>query len=200
MYVGGLAPSGATALVGEEDYSGTGIIVPRRDQVPPMLRYLGVNPDIAFIVSNSPTHARASAYGTSDDDARAGDAFAYDGHRMYHRYFHLVPGMTAMHSTSSALTAAHEFGHAFSSYSNGFITDLYVDSPLAFNNKIGRRIPTTFATYKGRGLRVGQGARWPGLSGRLVLLSSRPDRRRSTCSACGSSARSCSGDAQRPYQ
>ena len=149
MYVWGLVPSDATALIGEEDYSGTGIIVPRRDQVPPMLRYLGVNPDIVFIVSNSPTHARASAYGTTDDDARAGDPFTYDASRMYHRYFHIVPGMAAMHTTSAALTAAHEFGHAFSSYTNGFITDLYVDSAPAFNCKVGRPVPNTFATYKG---------------------------------------------------
>ena len=149
MYVWGLAPGNATALVGEEDFTGTGIIVPRRDQVPPMLRYLGVNPDIVFIVTNSPTNSRASAYGTTDDDGRPGDPFSYDGHRMYHRYFHLIPGMAAMHTTSSALTAAHEFGHAFSSYSNGFITDLYVDSGVAFNNKLGRPIPNIFANYKG---------------------------------------------------
>lgn len=53
-----------------------------------------------------------------------------------------------MHTTSDALTAAHEFGHAFSSYTNGFITDLYVDGGTEFNRKTGRPIPNVFATYK----------------------------------------------------
>lgn len=149
LYVWGLAPSSATALIGEEDFSGTGIIVPRRDVVPPMLRYLGVNPDIVFIVTNSPTNARAAAYGTTDDDTRGGDPFIYDGRRYYQRYFHIIPGMAGMHTTSGALTAAHEFGHAFSSYTNGFVTDLYVDGGQEFNRKTGRPIPNVFATYKG---------------------------------------------------
>jgi hypothetical protein len=149
MYAWGFEPGDATALIGEEDFTGTGILVPRRDVVPAMLRYLGTNPDIVFIVSNSPTNARASAYGTTDDDGRGGVPFTYDGKRFYHRYFHLIPGMAAMHTTSLALTAAHEFGHAFSSYSNGFVTDLYVDGGPEFNRKTGRPIPAVFATYQG---------------------------------------------------
>ena len=149
MYVWGLAPGNATALIGEEDFTGTDIVVPRRDVVPAMLRSLNVNPDIVFIVSNSPTHMRASAYGTTDNDARGGDPFTYDGQRLFHRYFHTIPGMAGMHTTSDALTAAHEFGHAFSSYTNGFVTDLYVDGSADFNRKTGRPIPNVFATYKG---------------------------------------------------
>lgn len=148
LYVWDLAPGNATALVGEEVDSGTGILVARRGVVPAYLRSLNLNPDIVLIVSNSPTNKRASAYGTTDNDARGGDAFTYDGRRLYHRYFHTIPGMSALHTTSDALTAAHEFGHAFSSYTNGFITDLYVDGGTEFNRKTGRPIPAVFATYK----------------------------------------------------
>lgn len=149
LYVWGLPPSDATALVGEEDFTGTGIIAPRRDAVPALLRALNLNPDIVLVVSNSPTNRRASAYGTTDNDERGGDPFLYDGQTFYHRYFHLIPGMAALHTTSDALSAAHEFGHAFSSYTNGAITDLYVDGPPEFNRKNGRPIPHLFATYKG---------------------------------------------------
>ena len=149
IYVRGLPPNNASALVGEEDFTSTGLLVPRRDAVPALLRTLLVNPDIVFIISNSPTNTRAAAYSTDDNDARPGDPFTYDGQRRFHRYFHTVPGMAALHTTSDALTAAHEFGHAFSSYTNGLITDLYVDGDTAFNRKTGRPIPNVFATYKG---------------------------------------------------
>jgi hypothetical protein len=149
MYVWGLAPNSASALIGEEDFTGTGILVPRRNVVPAMLRHLGVNPDIVFIVSNSTINTRTSAYGTTDDDTRAGDPFVCDGRHMVHRYFHAIPGMAAIHTTSTALTAVHEFGHAFSSYTNGFVSDLYVDGDPEFNRKTGRPVPNTFAAYKG---------------------------------------------------
>jgi hypothetical protein len=149
MYVRGLAPGNATALIGEEDFTGTGMLVARRDVVPALLRNLNVNPDIVFIISNSPINSRASAWWTTDNDERPGDPFTYDGQRLFHRYFHTIPGMAALHTTSDALTAAHEFGHAFSSYTNGAITDLYVDGDPAFNRKTGRPIPDVFATYNG---------------------------------------------------
>jgi hypothetical protein len=53
------------------------------------------------------------------------------------------------------MTPAHEFSHAFSSYSNGFVTDLYRDSDLfchgtiVLNRKDGRPIPDDFAEYHG---------------------------------------------------
>ena len=55
----------------------------------------------------------------------------------------------AIHRNSRSLTALHEFGHALSSYSNGSVVDLYVDSSAGLNNKRGRPIPGTFATYSG---------------------------------------------------
>ncbi len=49
----------------------------------------------------------------------------------------------------TALTALHELQHAISSYSNGSIVDLYVDSPPGVNCKRGRPIPPDFANYNG---------------------------------------------------
>jgi hypothetical protein len=58
-----------------------------------------------------------------------------------------------MHFTASSLTAPHEFQHAISSYSNGMIVDLYVDSPPAVNNKRGRPIPESYGTQNGVALK-----------------------------------------------
>jgi hypothetical protein len=43
------------------------------------------------------------------------------------------------------MTALHEFGHAASSFTDRMmVTDQYVDSPPALNNKHGRPIPALF--------------------------------------------------------
>jgi len=150
MYVWGLVANGATALMGEETASGTGILNPRRDAISRMLKYMDVNPDVVFVVSNSPTHKRASAYPATDDTTRKGVQTSYQGSPFIHYHWHSVPGMAAIHATeSTALTGAHEFCHAFSSYPNAFITDLYVDGNAAFNRKVGRPVPALFAEYAG---------------------------------------------------
>jgi hypothetical protein len=152
-FVSGALADQSTCLVLEDPTKGSTIIEPRRDEVVQMLRRLELNPDIVFIITQSTTHDRASAYGTTDDDARGGRAFQYDGAPFFHRWFHEIPGMAAIHMTSSAMTAAHEFGHAFSSYTNGFIDDLYVDgTSTAFNRKYRAPpapVPQDFATYDG---------------------------------------------------
>ncbi len=66
-----------------------------------------------------------------------------------HRHNNLIPGTVAIHATSRSLTALHEFGHALSSYTNGSVVDLYVDSSAGLNNKRGRPIPPDFANYNG---------------------------------------------------
>ena len=61
-------------------------------------------------------------------------------------------GTVAIHSSSTSVTALHEFGHALSSYSNGAVTDLYVDSLPALNVKrltSGASVPINFADYDG---------------------------------------------------
>jgi len=158
MYIWGLPINGASSFVGEDIISGSDYLLPRRDAVTAMLAYLGLNPDIVFLVSNSPSVKYAHSLATTDDDTRGGIAVTYDGQPMYHRYYHIYPGMSAIHALSPAIppaqtvmTAAHEFGHSFSSYSNGHIADLYHDRPLTgfqFNRKVGRPIPYDFAVYK----------------------------------------------------
>lgn len=150
-FVSGAPVDSTTCLVLEDPTTGSTIIEPRRNEVAQMLKRLDINPDIVFIITQSATHDRASAYGTTDDDARGGRAFQYDGAPFVHRWFHIIPGMAAIHLTSSAMTAAHEFGHAFSSYTNGFVDDLYVDgTSTAFNRKYGAPpVPQNFATYDG---------------------------------------------------
>ncbi|UTY60486.1 hypothetical protein [Massilia sp. erpn] len=148
IFVCGLLVDGGTALVGEELDSGSGLLKPRRAAVCNMLAYLGVNPDVVFVVTNSPTNKRASAIPASDNMATGGVATTYDGKPFLHCYRHRIPGMAAIHATDSiALTGAHEFGHAFSSFPNAYIADLYVDGEQAFNRKVGRPIPEAFAYY-----------------------------------------------------
>jgi hypothetical protein len=147
MYVWGVPPNGATSLVGTV---GGDIIKPRRDAVVRMLANVGMNPDIVFIVTNSRTHDRAWSFGTTDDDTRGGIAARYDGRKITHRFYHKIPGMVAIHVDAEEMTAAHEFGHAFSSYTNGFICDLYVDGDVQFNRKVGRPLPNKFAAYQGK--------------------------------------------------
>jgi hypothetical protein len=143
------AVSDATALVAEDDIADTLALVARRQQAHAFARAHDLDPDILFLVSQSPTHTRATAYGTTDDDTRPGIAFNYDGLNLWHRHFHLIPGISAVHTLVSGMTPVHEFGHAFSSYTNGYVTDLYVDGAAAFNRKIGRPIPAKFAAYGG---------------------------------------------------
>ncbi|HWG19218.1 MAG TPA: hypothetical protein VG225_01725 [Terracidiphilus sp.] len=108
-----------------------------------------IQTDVVYAVSASPTHTRASAWFTSDDDAQPGVPFTLDGNAFLHRFYNLIPGTIAIPANSTSLTAIHEFGHAISSYTNGAIVDLYVDSNPGLNNKRGRPIPAVFANYSG---------------------------------------------------
>jgi hypothetical protein len=142
-----------SCLVVEDDSErNSKLVKANRDAVPRMLKHLGVDPDVVFILTRSQTHNRASAWPATDDDRRSGITFDYDGRPMVHRHFHLIPGMAAVHVTVKSMTPAHEFGHAFSSYTNGFITDLYDDRhSQAFNKKYRNSandpIPPEFAKY-----------------------------------------------------
>lgn len=135
------------ALVGQDGVSD--ILVARRTAFAPLLNDYDIRADVYYAVSASPTHTRASAWFTSDDDSQPGVPFTLDGEALLHRYYYTIPGTVGIHSTSTSLTALHEFGHAISSYSNGQILDLYVDSPAGLNNKTGRPIPALFCNYQG---------------------------------------------------
>jgi hypothetical protein len=145
VFVTGLTALDTNSLVAQDTDSN--LLVARRTVFLPFLKRLGLDADVAYGVSASPTHTRASAWYTSDDDARGGVAFALDGVSFAHRYYCLIPGTVAIHANASSLTALHEFGHALSSYSNGMVVDLYVDGNPALNCKVGRPIPPQFATY-----------------------------------------------------
>jgi hypothetical protein len=147
IFVPDLPPEDKNALVANDSVSNQ--LIARRTAFSPFLARFGLHADVAYAVSNSETHSRATAWFTSDDDARGGVSFSLDGVQLVHRFFNLIPGTVAIHSTASSLTALHEFQHALSSYSNGSIVDLYVDSSPGVNCKRGRPIPPDFATYDG---------------------------------------------------
>jgi len=147
LFVSGLPSEDANALVSEHNTSN--LLVARRAVFVPFLAHYGLQADVAYAVSQSASHDRASAWFTTDDDARPGVPFTFDGNNYVHRFYNLIPGTVAIHSTSKSLTALHEFGHALSSYSNGSVVDLYVDSVAGLNNKRLRPIPDKFADYDG---------------------------------------------------
>ena len=147
LFVTGLEVADANSLVAQDSMSN--MLVARRTAFTPFLARYGLAADVAYAISASDTHTRASAWYTTDDDGRGGVPFTLDGINLSHRFYSLIPGTIAQHSSSTSLTALHEFGHALSSYSNGMIVDLYVDSGPGANNKRGRPIPGQFAVYNG---------------------------------------------------
>jgi hypothetical protein len=147
LRITGLPATDANALVAHDNVSS--MLIARRAQFAAFLIAHGVKADVAYAVSASESHSRASAWYTTDDDARPGVGFTLDGRTLSHRHWYRAPGTVAIHTSSSSLTALHEFQHAASSYTNGQITDLYVDSAPALNCKRGRPIPSTFCTYNG---------------------------------------------------
>jgi len=147
VFESGLPPADANSLVAQD--SSSDLLIARRGVFRAFLAARNLNADIVYAVSNSGTHTRASAWFTSDDDARGGISFTLDGQALTHRYQCLIPGTIAIHSTATSLTAVHEFHHAISSYTNGSIVDLYVDSGPALNCRRSRPIPANFAVYNG---------------------------------------------------
>jgi len=147
LFVTGLPAADSNALVGQDSVSN--MVIARRTAFVPLLAQFGLHADVAYAVTGSTTHTRASAWFTSDDDGRGGVAFTLDDQRLAHRYYNLVPGTIALPVSSTSLTALHEFGHALSSYTNGMVVDLYADSTAGLNNRRGRPIPEDFATYDG---------------------------------------------------
>lgn len=124
------------------------IAEPIRKLFTPFLARFGIQADVAFAITASPTHVRASAYHATEDQARGGIDFESNGSQFKHWFYSLVPGTIALPSIASSLTALHEFGHAFSSYTDDMlVTDQYVDSPTALNVKQGRPIPGSFGTF-----------------------------------------------------
>jgi len=150
-FVSGLPAQQSNSLVAQDAVST--LLVARRTVFMPFLLGIGINvADVVYAVSMSETHRRASAWFTSDDDAKAGIGFTLDSGMFTHRFFNIVPGTVAIHSSTDTFTPLHEFGHALSSYSNGKVVDLYTDSGPGINNKNGRPIPPHFDSYDGTAL------------------------------------------------
>jgi hypothetical protein len=143
----GLVAADQNALVAQDGVSN--LLVARRQVFVPYVTARGYQADVVFAISGSPSHDRASAWFTSDNDAGPGPGldFTMDGVTASHRFYNLIPGTVAMHTSTRALTPLHEFSHAVSSYTNWAVVDLYVDSQAALNNKRGRPIPEQFANY-----------------------------------------------------
>jgi hypothetical protein len=146
----GLPAVEANSLVANGNNSD--LVEARRNFFKPFLAARGLDVDIAFGVTGSTTHKRASAYATSDDDTRPGVGFTLDDAPLMHRHFNVIPGAVAIHHETRTLTALHEFSHAMGSYSNGLVIDLYADIENvagSVNNRRGRPIPPTFINYNG---------------------------------------------------
>jgi len=146
------AVNSANALVAQDGVSN--LLIPRRTQIQAYVSSYSVGgqaitADVIYAVSASGSHNRASTWFTSDDDNRPGVPFTLDAAAQTHRFFSDIPGTIAVHSSVSDVTPLHEFQHAISSYTNGSIVDLYVDSGLAVNCKVGRPIPSSFCVYNG---------------------------------------------------
>ena len=97
--------------------------------------------DVVYCISASTTYTRASAWFGDDDSAMTTPTYTYDGTTRRSGLYPRIPGSIAL-STSmdiTGLTALHEFAHAASDFSNGIVTDLYVDatrSGFVVNQKI----------------------------------------------------------------
>jgi hypothetical protein len=150
-----LGPTAANALVGE--YAMGGLVGPRQAQFTALLaqyKYNGqpVVADVAFAITSSATYNRSSSFYTYDDDSSAGVPFQIDGKTLAHRFANYYPGAVALHSSADSVVALHEFGHAASSWTNGSVKDLYVDSDMTngpINIRAGRPVPAYFADYNG---------------------------------------------------
>lgn len=147
LFATGLAPEDQNSLVAQDGASN--LLIPRRTLFAPFLSRYGHQTDVAYAVSRSASHVRASAWFTTDDDAGPGTTFVLDGATLSHRHFNVIPGTIALHSSSTSMTALHEFSHALSSYTNGAVVDLYSNVKVGLNNKHGRPIPSNFAIYNG---------------------------------------------------
>ncbi len=122
------------------------------------LSRFGIQADVVLVIHGSTIHDRATAWFTTDDNARPGTAFTYDGVSQTHRHYASIPGSAAIPTSVDVTgpTAIHEFCHAASDWNNGKIVDLYIDPlPTGFVvNKKARAhatdpVPATFATCNG---------------------------------------------------
>lgn len=158
LFLPHLQANAANALTREDSVAGSTTMQAKRDDILPFLSRYSETADVTFVVYDSATFSRSSAYRTTDDMTQATTGFTYDGANYTHAHFARIPGAIAFYvfSSTSGMTPLHEFGHAASSYNGGGLLDLYVDgtsSALDINKKFraaaGAAIPAQFGTYNG---------------------------------------------------
>jgi hypothetical protein len=145
----------STALVGEV---APNILEPQRDRVNGFVSAYWERADVAYCISASSTHDRASAWFTTDEGPINAAGYAYDGTNRAHGLRAQIPGSIAQSTSmdTTGLTPIHEFGHAASDFDNGMVIDLYVDptsTGFVVNKKMRALatdpVPANFATALG---------------------------------------------------
>jgi hypothetical protein len=147
------------------------IIRPLRERLNGFVGRYWENPDIVFCLTGSTVYGRPSAWFTTDDHARAGVAFTYDGVVRTHGRYTDIPGSAALPTYITEAgplpSGLHEFCHAASEWDNGEVVDLYHDgvpegywsgdvfkNVFVVNKKKRTRatdpVPINFATYAGK--------------------------------------------------
>lgn len=158
LYMPHLQPNAANALAREDPAAASTTMQAKRNAVIPFMMRYSEAADVVFVVYDSASFSRSSAYFTTDDMAQAMTGFTYDGANHAHAHFARIPGAIAFYlfPYTHGMTPLHEFGHAASSNNGGSVPDLYVDgssSTLHINKKFraaaGAAIPAHFGNYNG---------------------------------------------------
>ncbi len=131
----------------------------------------GLAPDVVYIVHDMADHPRPSGVPALDRMTGPTRSFVIDGVTRTMGAFTERPGAVALSAGAdqSLPTAMHEFGHAASEATCGWITDLYEDrlsvTPTTLNKKrralLTDPVPQTFGVYAGRSF-LSASDRWPG--------------------------------------
>lgn len=104
----------------------------RRNRLRAFLAQYNEVADMVFVIHDSTTHDRATAWFTTDDSTMPDTAYTYDGTNRVHGHFPSIPGSAALPVTmnQTGLTPLHEFGHGASDFDNGRVIDLYVNGGI----------------------------------------------------------------------
>jgi hypothetical protein len=143
----------------------------------------GLAPDVVYVVHDVAAHPRPTAVPGIDDLTGPKRTLLVDGKPRVIGAFARSPGAVALSAGAdqSLPTAMHEFGHAASDASSGWVMDLYDDKPpgsTTINKK--RRppgttaLPATFGVCDGESFTTAPD-RWPG-KGYGTWLSYHPSR------------------------
>jgi len=147
------------------------------------LQQEGLQPDVVYVVHDVAAHPRPTAMPGLDDLAGPKRTLMVDGKPRVIGAFARTPGAVALSAGAdqSLPTVMHEFGHAASDASSGWVTDLYDDRPPGSTtiNKKHRPAgnmapPTTFGVCDGESFTTAPD-RWPG-KGYGTWLSYHPSR------------------------